>query len=66
MKMAGSSWSTLLLFTLLFSKIGAACSGPPESIFEAKNAEDGFGAALRAALGGTLLRCSNQMAIVAP
>ena len=38
--MAGSSWSTLLL-----SKIAPACAGPPEEIFEAKNAASVFDAA---------------------
>jgi hypothetical protein len=47
-------------------------SAPParvllRGIFEAKNAEDGFGAASRSVLGDhTFLRCSNQVAIVAP
>jgi hypothetical protein len=49
MKMAGSSWSTLL-----FSKICAACAGPPQSIFDAKNAEDAFGAASRSVLENVL------------
>jgi hypothetical protein len=57
MNLAGSSWSTLLL-----SKIAPAWAGPPEEIFEAKNAASVFDAASSSVSGdGHTAALANQI-----